>query len=143
MKIRTVGETSAVDEELHDDLLLAFPDVEAAGRDLAQQQPTLYRDQVNMGSGGDIAVISTTSGTTSRPKLAQLTHDNLMSMGRGLSAVDAYQADHQFVSFLEYMQGYQLLRQHHNPEGKYRNELIFVHLNMLIPDRRLSKLPSA
>jgi len=84
----------------NDDLLLAFPDVEAAGRDLAQQQPTLYRDQVNMGSGGDIAVISTTSGTTSRPKLAQLTHDNLMSMGRGLSAVDAYQADHQFVSFL-------------------------------------------
>ncbi|MQA26661.1 MAG: AMP-binding protein, partial [Micromonosporaceae bacterium] len=48
----------------------------------------------------DVAVICTTSGTTARPKLAQLTHANLLSMAEHLTAVDPIEPGHRYVSFL-------------------------------------------
>ncbi len=80
--------------------LISFPAVETMGREFAEQNPTHFEESISAGRGEDIAIVSTTSGTTSRPKLACITHANLIAMAEGLTAVDAFQAHHEFVSFL-------------------------------------------
>ncbi len=82
------------------DYLLAFPDVEAMGQTVHQQHPERFEQLIDATQPDDIAIISTTSGTTSKPKLAQITHHNLLSMGEGMTAVDNFRQEHQFVSFL-------------------------------------------
>ncbi|MDQ7026716.1 MAG: AMP-binding protein [Anaerolineae bacterium] len=82
------------------DHLLIFPDVEARGAKVHQQHPKLFDEFVDATDSGDVAIVSTTSGTTSKPKLALITHYNLISMAEGLTAVDHYEQEHQFVSFL-------------------------------------------
>lgn len=82
------------------DYLMMFPDVEELGKQLHQQQPGLFDELIGAVQASDTAIVSTTSGTTSRPKLAEITHNNLIAMGRGLSSVDEFQQHHQFVSFL-------------------------------------------
>ncbi|MFZ5810928.1 MAG: AMP-binding protein [Thermodesulfobacteriota bacterium] len=49
---------------------------------------------------GDACLIATTSGTTGRPKLAVLSHENLLSMAGNLGHVDPKLASDEFVSFL-------------------------------------------
>lgn len=83
-----------------DDLLMPFPDVEALGETVHSQSPALFDELIDNGKPDDVAIVSTTSGTTSKPKLAQITHQNLISMGRGLTKVDGFAQEHQFVSFL-------------------------------------------
>lgn len=80
--------------------LVSFPEVENMGRRFAKDHPDYFEDAVSAGNGIDIAIISTTSGTTSRPKLACITHANLIAMARGLTSVDAFLPTHEFVSFL-------------------------------------------
>jgi long-chain acyl-CoA synthetase len=82
------------------DHLVPYPDVEARGMNVNDAQPALYDQFVNSTTSSDVAIISTTSGTTSKPKLAQITHRNLISMAEGMTKVDGFQQDHQFVSFL-------------------------------------------
>ncbi|SDB30031.1 long-chain acyl-CoA synthetase [Desulfonatronum thiosulfatophilum] len=48
----------------------------------------------------DTCLIATTSGTTGRPKLAMLSHRNLLSMAANLGRVDPKQDSDEFVSFL-------------------------------------------
>ncbi len=83
-----------------EDFLLYFPDVEAIGKEYAKKHPHFFEEQIAKGKGSDLALLSTTSGTTSRPKLAMLTHDNLISMARNLMAVDPLEPNDEFVSFL-------------------------------------------
>lgn len=80
--------------------LMSFPEVEALGRDYEQAHPGWFEERVARGKGSDIAILSTTSGTTSFPKLAILTHNNLVSMGRDLMQVDPMSDEDEFVSFL-------------------------------------------
>ena len=80
--------------------LMYFPDVEALGRAYEKEHPGWWEERVAQGKGEDIAILSTTSGTTGYPKLAILTHNNLMSMGRNLMKVDPMTEDDEFVSFL-------------------------------------------
>ncbi len=80
--------------------LISFPDVEKIGREFARERPNFFANAVAAGQGSDVAIVSTTSGTTSRPKLACITHTNLIAMGEGLAAVDAFQPTHDYVSFL-------------------------------------------
>ena len=82
--------------------LREFTDVEADGRTHGQQHEDWLDQQIQAGQGDDIAVICTTSGTTGKPKLAMLSHANLLSMGRNFMAVDPLQADHRYVSFLPF-----------------------------------------
>ena len=58
------------------------------------------QERVAEGRSSDIAILSTTSGTTGNPKLAVLTHRNLLSMGRNLMQVDPMNERDEFVSFL-------------------------------------------
>ncbi|MEM8536047.1 MAG: AMP-binding protein, partial [Chloroflexota bacterium] len=80
--------------------LADFPSIEALGQEYVQQYPTMFEAEIAAGSGDDIALLATTSGTTAQPKLAMLTHTNLISQGHGLLAVDPIDTRDEFVSFL-------------------------------------------
>jgi long-chain acyl-CoA synthetase len=80
--------------------LASFPDIEEMGRAFDHAHPGLFEAEVAQGHPDDIAILSTTSGTTGKPKLAMLTHRNLISQGAGLLAVDPLGPDDEFVSFL-------------------------------------------
>lgn len=80
--------------------LIDFPAVEALGQQFEAQHPGWFEQQVAAGCGDDIAILCTTSGTTGHPKLAMISHKNLISMGRSLMQLDPLTADDRFVSFL-------------------------------------------
>jgi long-chain acyl-CoA synthetase len=89
--------------EHHDqDYLLEFTTVEQRGREHERARPGWLDEQVAAGHADDVAVVCTTSGTTARPKLAMLSHRNLLSMGRSLMAIDPLGADDRYVSFLPF-----------------------------------------
>ncbi len=83
-----------------EDFLMYFPDVEQLGRQYEDAHPGWWEQRVLAGQGSDLAILSTTSGTTGNPKLAMLTHRNLIKMGRNLLDVDPVEQDDEFVSFL-------------------------------------------
>ncbi len=83
-----------------EDFLIYFSDVEALGRQFDAEHQGWYEEQVAAGEGDDIAVLSTTSGTTGNPKLAMLSHKNLISQGAALMSIDAMGPGDNFVSFL-------------------------------------------
>ena len=83
-----------------EDFLMFFPDVETLGREYEKDFPNWFEQSVAQGKETDLAILSTTSGTTGDPKLAMLTHKNLLSMGRNLMKVDPIEPDDEFVSFL-------------------------------------------
>lgn len=76
--------------------LLSFEQVQEKGRDRAH----LFPEWVEKLAPDDPCLIATTSGTTGRPKLAMLSHRNLLSMAANLGAVDPKNASDEFVSFL-------------------------------------------
>jgi len=80
--------------------LLEFTAVEATGREWEAEHPGWLDEQVAAGRGDDIAVICTTSGTTGRPKLAMLSHANLLCMGRSFSSQDPIGLGDRYLSFL-------------------------------------------
>ncbi len=83
-----------------EDFLMSFLEVEDLGREYEQGSPGYYEDLVSTGKGSDIAILSTTSGTTGDPKLSMLSHHSMISMGRNLMSVDPMEPDDEFVSFL-------------------------------------------
>jgi long-chain acyl-CoA synthetase len=82
--------------------LVDFVDVLARGGEDRRANPDWLDDQVARGRADDVAVICTTSGTTSKPKLAMLSHANLLSMGRQLMRIDPVDIDDRYVSFLPF-----------------------------------------
>lgn len=80
--------------------LLEFTAVAEQGRQWGSSRGGWFEAEVAKGMPEDVAVVCTTSGTTSRPKLGQLTHRNLLSMADNLTSVDPLEADDRFVSFL-------------------------------------------
>jgi len=89
--------------EAYDEPELAlFTDVEAAGREHARSKPDWLDQQIAAGRADDVALVCTTSGTTSRPKLAMLSHGNLLAMGRRLMELDPIAVDARYVSFLPF-----------------------------------------
>ncbi|WP_129632723.1 long-chain fatty acid--CoA ligase [Candidatus Oscillochloris fontis] len=80
--------------------LAHFPEIEELGREFDKQNPGYFERELNLGRSEDVAVLSTTSGTTGKPKLAMLTHMNLINQGRGLLDVDPLDPKDEFVSFL-------------------------------------------
>ena len=89
-------------EQYDDPCLVEFTDVEARGRAWGEQHAGWYEEQVEAGRPEDIAVICTTSGTTSKPKLAELSHKNLVAMAEHLVDIDPIDANFRYVSFLPF-----------------------------------------
>lgn len=89
--------------EAYDEAFLRdFTQIEAQGRAWGEQQPGWLDEQIASGQAGDVAVICTTSGTTSRPKLAELSHANLLAMAEHLMVIDPIGARDRYVSFLPF-----------------------------------------
>jgi long-chain acyl-CoA synthetase len=80
--------------------LAKFGDVEAAGAQARARNPRRLDDEVARGDPADTAVICTTSGTTARPKLAELSHANLLAMAEHLTEIDPIGPGYRYVSFL-------------------------------------------
>lgn len=89
-------------ESYTDPCLRDFTHVEALGRELAAQRPGWLDAQREKSTADDIAIICTTSGTTSRPKLGELSHSNLLAMAEHLTAVDPIGTKDRYVSFLPF-----------------------------------------
>jgi long-chain acyl-CoA synthetase len=77
-----------------------FVAVEQQGRDWAADHPGWLDQRLDGARPDDIAVVCTTSGTTSRPKLGELSHANLLAMAAHLTQVDPLGAKDRYVSFL-------------------------------------------
>ena len=80
--------------------LVSFTDVEQLGTEFEHEHPGWIDGEIEQGHASDVAVLCTTSGTTGKPKLAMLTHANLLSMGESLMSVDPIKSRDEFVSFL-------------------------------------------
>jgi len=83
-----------------DPVLVAYADVVDRGAALAAAEPRLWDDLVDKIAAADTALLSMTSGTTARPKLAMLSHRNLLLPAHGLMAVEGAGPADQYVSFL-------------------------------------------
>jgi long-chain acyl-CoA synthetase len=82
------------------DLLAYFPDVIEMGKGYEKDHPGEFERNVESTKAEDVAWICTTSGTTGFPKLAMLTHRNLISMATNLGKFDPKYDTDEFVSFL-------------------------------------------
>ncbi|MGH8900981.1 MAG: AMP-binding protein [Egibacteraceae bacterium] len=82
--------------------LVEFCEVEARGREVAAARPGWLDEQIAAGRSDDIALICPTSGTTGRPKLAMLSHANLLALGHSFMEVDPIGPDDRYVSFLPF-----------------------------------------
>ncbi len=87
-------------ETYNEPWLVDFSTIEEQGRAWAEIREGWFDAEVAKGGPDDIAVVCTTSGTTSRPKLGQLSHRNLLSMADNLTAIDPLGPKDRFVSFL-------------------------------------------
>jgi long-chain acyl-CoA synthetase len=76
--------------------LLPFDQV----REMGRPNRNLFESWVDQISADDTCLIATTSGTTGRPKLAMMSHKNLLSMANNLGQVDPKHHSDEFVSFL-------------------------------------------
>ena len=78
------------------DGLLSFDQVREMGRNRAGE----FEAMAGNVSPDDPCIVATTSGTTGKPKLAMLSHRNLISMAGNLGKVDPKYPSDEFVSFL-------------------------------------------
>lgn len=83
-----------------DPLLYTFDSVEASGRDRGADAAAELVQRVAGAAADDIALLAPTSGTTGKPKLAMLTHGNLLSMSAALQEVDPMSQQDELVSLL-------------------------------------------
>lgn len=83
--------------------LLAYADLAARGADAARGAPERFEREVAAGRGEDIAILCQTSGTTAMPKLAMLSHHNLLSQSENFHAVEPHISPRdEFVSYLPF-----------------------------------------
>jgi long-chain acyl-CoA synthetase len=84
------------------DCLISLEEVENLGRELQKEKPNLFDELVAKGHGEEIALLFYTSGTTALPKGALLSHNNMLSMGKSLMAVDPCLESDDYVSYLPF-----------------------------------------
>ena len=80
--------------------LMAFEGVQALGDRFLDRFPHEFDRRLGAVGPEDIALLCTTSGTTSVPKLAMLSHANLLAMAEQLVGADPMGPGDEFVSFL-------------------------------------------
>jgi long-chain acyl-CoA synthetase len=85
-----------------DPSLLSLAEVRRRGEEAAARDPEAFERMVAQGTGEDVALLFYTSGTTSQPKGALLSHRNMLKMGQNMLAVDPCDETDDFVSFLPF-----------------------------------------
>ena len=83
-----------------DDRLMSQADLIALGEELDRERPDLYMELVNQGTGEDVAILCTTSGTTSNPKLAMLQAGPFLDHSLAYLRADPKYPDDNYVSML-------------------------------------------
>jgi len=83
-----------------DELLNSFDEVLRIGGINDGDNPGLFEKRIADGSGDDLAMLCTTSGSTATPRGAMLTFRNVLGMAESLNQVDAKRTSDEFVSFL-------------------------------------------
>lgn len=84
-----------------DPRLVSLAALEEKGAALQGVDPSRYGAMVAAGMGSDVAILCTTSGTTSHPKLAMLTAGALLNHCAAYLAVDPRGPDDEYVSVLQ------------------------------------------
>lgn len=82
------------------DGLQDFKAIRRLGREAQSDVVGRYKELARKLDPNDACLIATTSGTTGRPKLAMLSHVNLLSMAHNLGQFDPKSSRDEFVSFL-------------------------------------------
>ena len=83
-------------------ILISLKEVQQLGRELEKEKPHLFEEMINKGHGEEVALLFYTSGTTALPKGALLSHNNMLTMGQHLMAVDPCQITDDYVSYLPF-----------------------------------------
>ncbi len=83
-------------------VLVSIKELQARGKELDKKDPALFERMINEGQGDDICLLFYTSGTTSLPKGALLSHWNMLTMGHNLMSVDPCYDTDDFVSYLPF-----------------------------------------
>jgi len=86
----------------NEDYLISLKEVQQLGRELDKEKPNLFEELINKGSGEEVALLFYTSGTTALPKGALLSHNNMLTMGKHLMAVDPCENTDDYVSYLPF-----------------------------------------
>lgn len=86
----------------HQDCLISLKEVMALGKTLDEEQPGMFETLAHKGQANDVALLFYTSGTTSLPKGALLSHNNMLTMGRHLMDVDPCKDSDDYVSYLPF-----------------------------------------
>jgi long-chain acyl-CoA synthetase len=84
------------------DCLISLRALQVLGRELEAEDPDLFENLISDGEGEDVCLLFYTSGTTTLPKGALLSHWNMLTMGRSLMAVDPCFDTDDFVSYLPF-----------------------------------------
>jgi long-chain acyl-CoA synthetase len=83
--------------------LISLADVEALGRQTHAREPERFAALVARGRADDVALLCQTSGTTAMPKLAMLSHRNMLSQGENFHAIEPHIGPgDEFVSYLPF-----------------------------------------
>jgi len=83
--------------------LLRFDEVLRRGAERHRADPQRFAAELDQGQATDVAIFCQTSGTTALPKLAMLSHANLISQGMNFHAVEPrLGAADEFVSYLPF-----------------------------------------
>ena len=85
-----------------DPMLISLEEVMRLGARRTRKIPDLFERMVAKGKATTSALLFYTSGTTSLPKGALLTHYNMLTMGQNLMRVDPCTPDDDFVSYLPF-----------------------------------------
>jgi long-chain acyl-CoA synthetase len=80
--------------------LMSVSELDRLGRELGTQQPGLYESLLKSTSGDDLAIVCTTSGTTSHPKLALLSAGRLLRHCASYLSLDPRGPEDEYVSVL-------------------------------------------
>ena len=83
-----------------DPRLMSIEQVVELGREIEQRDPDTYQKLLEAGSGADVCVLCTTSGTTAHPKLAMLTPERMLAHVSNYLLVDPKDGSDEYVSVL-------------------------------------------
>jgi long-chain acyl-CoA synthetase len=82
------------------DELASYEALQASGQEFAKGHPGFFAGEIEMGRGGDSAIMMYTSGTTGHPKGVVLSHDNLIHSSLAYAELEGLRDAEEVVAYL-------------------------------------------